>query len=58
MHSTLFICTALIINVLQSVDNFVFYLHAVYTLSTLVCTLILSLHFCHGSMTQCPWEGD
>ena len=26
-HSTLFVCTALIISVLRSVDNFVFYLH-------------------------------
>ena len=27
LHSTLFVCTALIISVLRSVDNFVFYLH-------------------------------
>ena len=37
LHSTLFICTALIINLLRSVDNFVFYLHGCLHLSTLVC---------------------
>ena len=52
LHSTQFVCTALVINLLRSVDNFVFYLHGclhlstlVYTylhLSTLVCTC---LHF-------------
>ena len=37
LHSTLFVCTALIINLLRSVDNFVFYLHGCLHLSTLVC---------------------
>ncbi len=58
LHSTLFVCTALIISLLRSVDNFVFYLHSstlvytrlhssalVYTrlhLSTLTCTYLHS----------------
>ena len=41
LHSTQFVCTALIINLLRSVDNFVFYLHCCLHLSTLTCT---SLH--------------
>ena len=42
LHSTLFVCTTLIINTLRSVDNPVFCMHAVCTclhLSALVCTL-------------------
>ena len=42
LHSALFVCTALIISVLRSVDNLASCLHAVYTClhsSTLVCTL-------------------
>ena len=42
LHSTLFVCTALIINLLRSVDNFVFYLHGCLHLSTLVCTYLHS----------------
>ena len=41
LHSALFVCTALIISVLRSVDNLAFCLHAVYTRlhsSALVCT--------------------
>ena len=40
LHSTLFVCTALIINLLRSVDNFVFYLHSCLHSFTLVCTYL------------------
>gem|GEM_PF-4888820 len=50
LHSTQFVCTALVINLLRSVDNFVFYLHCrlhlpalTYTylhLPTLICTCL------------------
>lgn len=40
LHSTLFVCTVLIINLLRSVDNFVFYLHGCLHLSALVYTYL------------------
>ena len=57
LHSALFVCTALIISVLRSVDNLAFCLHAVYTClhsSTLVCTLSArpSLHLSAPNCTM------
>ena len=46
LHSTLFVCTALIINALRSVDNPVFCMHAVWHLSALICTYLHSSARC------------
>ena len=40
LHSTQFVCTALVINLLRSVDNFVFYLHCRLHLPTLIYTCL------------------
>ena len=53
LHSTLFVCTALIINLLRSVDNSVFYLH----LPALICTRLhlsaLTCTYLHSTLFVC-----
>ncbi len=50
LHSALFVCTALIISVLRSVDNLAFCLHAVYTCLHAVCTYLHAVCTClHSS---------
>ena len=59
LHSTLFVCIALIVNLLRSVDNFVFYLHCRLHLPALTCTRLhlsaLAYTYLHLSTLVCTY---